>query len=121
MLLVRAAQHRSIPDDVGRLLAGKPLHRESRLLKLTPYLDDMGLLRVGGRLTNARIEEEAKHPLLLNPKHALTPHVIPFGCSLRLVSLRHKLLPICKCRPTPDTYAFAESLIAYFGRSKPLV
>lgn len=39
------------------------------LHKLSPYLDDQGVLRVGGRLTNADISYRQKHPIILPKCH----------------------------------------------------
>ena len=35
------------------------------------FIDEAGILRVGGRLRNAQIAEYAKHPILLSAKHPL--------------------------------------------------
>lgn len=37
--------------------------KQSSLYRLDPFIDDSGLLRVGGRLTSASIPYEEKHPL----------------------------------------------------------
>lgn len=37
----------------------------SKLQNLSPFLDENGLIRVGGRLKNAHISSHAKHPILL--------------------------------------------------------
>ncbi|XP_035228801.1 uncharacterized protein LOC118200916 [Stegodyphus dumicola] len=37
----------------------------SRVIQLTPFLDEEGVIRVGGRLKNANIPENSKHPILL--------------------------------------------------------
>ena len=43
--------------------------QSSRLHKYVPYIDNHGLIRVGGRLRNASIADSAKHPYIL-PKQA---------------------------------------------------
>lgn len=48
------------------------VHRKSRLLTLKPYLDENGLLRVGGRLRNAPITFAQKFPIVLPATHPLT-------------------------------------------------
>ncbi|XP_063994277.1 uncharacterized protein LOC135171578 [Diachasmimorpha longicaudata] len=48
----------------------------SKLVKLSPFLDKDGLLRVGGRLTNAHIPYSQRHPLILPCKHPVTDHII---------------------------------------------
>ena len=44
--------------------------------KLHPFLDDVGILRVGGRLKNALINYEAKHPIILPYRHHATDLII---------------------------------------------
>ncbi|XP_063389660.1 uncharacterized protein LOC134675379 [Cydia fagiglandana] len=44
--------------------------------KLSPFLDDAGLLRVGGRLSRASLEVDVKHPLLLPRDDRLTSLLI---------------------------------------------
>ena len=49
-LLLRASQHRSYHDVVSTLRKGKVLPSNHQLSTLAPYLDPVGILRVGGRL-----------------------------------------------------------------------
>lgn len=49
---------------------------KSNLLKLKPFIDDQGILRVGGRLTNAKIDDRMKHPCILPHNHLLTNMII---------------------------------------------
>ncbi|XP_059046949.1 uncharacterized protein LOC131842434 [Achroia grisella] len=44
--------------------------------KLSPFLDDAGFVRVGGRLANAKVDYSIKHPLLLPRNHRLTQLII---------------------------------------------
>ena len=41
------------------------MKRTSSLYRLDPFLDKDGILRVGGRIKQARISEEVKHPIIL--------------------------------------------------------
>ena len=47
-----------------------------QLNKLHPLLDEFGILRVGGRLENALISYEAKHPVVLPYQHHVTNLII---------------------------------------------
>ncbi|KAL0101900.1 hypothetical protein PUN28_018452 [Cardiocondyla obscurior] len=53
-----------------------PLPNSNPLLKLTPYIDGDGLLRVGSRLDNAAIDYECKHSLLLPKDSPITSLII---------------------------------------------
>ena len=46
------------------------------LRKLTPFIDEVGLLRVGGRLQNSDLPYDVKHPVILPAKHHVTELVI---------------------------------------------
>ena len=45
-------------------------------LKLSPFVDEHGLIRVGGRLKNASLPLSVKHPILIPSKHPLTELII---------------------------------------------
>ena len=48
----------------------------AHMKKLHPFLDEKGILRVGGRLENALIKFEAKHPIVLPYRHHVTNLII---------------------------------------------
>ena len=56
-------------QDMG---GGKDVSRQSHLKPLTPMLDELGLLRVGGRLTRAELPYDTAHPVILPKKHHIT-------------------------------------------------
>ncbi|KAJ8871600.1 hypothetical protein PR048_027927 [Dryococelus australis] len=56
-------------SELQCLKVGKPIPVKSRIACLCPFLDEDGVLRVGGRLTRASIPEEQKHPAVF-PKHS---------------------------------------------------
>ncbi|XP_018404637.1 PREDICTED: uncharacterized protein LOC108781220 [Cyphomyrmex costatus] len=66
-------EHSSVVHVVTSRL---PIPRSSPLIRLTPFLDALGLLRVGGRLQNSLLNEEEKHPWILPRKSTLTSLVI---------------------------------------------
>lgn len=78
----------------------RPLPTSSRLGSLSPQFDqETGLLRVGGKLRRAeQLEPDTIHPVLLDPKHPLTPLIIQDfdetllhpGPERVLAELRHK-------------------------------
>ena len=73
-ILIKRAQHRSFSKELSHILASppKPLHYKSSLLALHPELDKEGLLRVGGRLRAANLQEDQKHPVILSSKDRYT-------------------------------------------------
>lgn len=53
------------------------INRQSKIYRLTPYLDNEGLLRVGGRVNAAPgIDEYAKRPIILPRHHNITKLIL---------------------------------------------
>lgn len=80
---VRVEQAMAYGKEISALHQDKPIPKSSDVLTLSPMLDEQGLLRVGGRLGNADLGYEERHPLLL-----------PKSCRLSkiLVSYAHEQL-----------------------------
>lgn len=73
-LLLNKAQRESFPEELLLLKVGKPIQRSSRLLNLSPELDDTGeLIRVGGHLRRSEdLAYTSLHPVVLDPSHPVT-------------------------------------------------
>ena len=54
----------------------KNLKTPKSMRKLHPILDNDGILRVGGRLENAPVEYETKHPIILPYRHHVTDLIV---------------------------------------------
>jgi len=52
------------------------LKKDSKLITLDLFLDEMGLIRVGGRLRHTNLPEETKHPIVLPSKHHVTSLIL---------------------------------------------
>ncbi|KAJ8916314.1 hypothetical protein NQ315_005009 [Exocentrus adspersus] len=70
--LIWLAQHESFSEEYKLLTSNKNLNGKSALIRLSPFLDQNGLIRVGGRLKNSSLLFGEKHPLLLSKNHRLT-------------------------------------------------
>nr|XP_061835547.1 uncharacterized protein LOC133618822 [Nerophis lumbriciformis] len=77
-LILKQAQCESFPEELRLLKAGKPVPSVSRLLTLSPEMnEEEGLIRVGGRLRRAvDIEQTTLHPIVLDPGHPSTKLLI---------------------------------------------
>lgn len=66
---VRKEQHIYYAKEIKKLSdePGTGVAPSSPIAPCTPYIDDRGLLRLGGRLGRAPIPQSQKHPLLLLP------------------------------------------------------
>ncbi|KAJ8980497.1 hypothetical protein NQ317_000613 [Molorchus minor] len=70
LLLVRHVQGVAFAEEILKIKANKICSKPLR--KLNPFVDDNNILRVGGRLRNADLSYDAKHPALLPKNHSLT-------------------------------------------------
>jgi len=52
------------------------ISRQSSLLKLDPFIDEQGLIRVGRRLENSTLPFEVKHPIVLTRSSQVTDLII---------------------------------------------
>ncbi|CAG7725597.1 unnamed protein product, partial [Allacma fusca] len=97
-LWVRAAQRTIFAEEVLAVQNKMPLPRSSKLLTLSPMLDDNGLLRVGGRIDRAPLTFDERHPVMLPNAHHITRLIIEnlhrslkhAGCQLVLYHLQKK-------------------------------
>ncbi|CAK9800717.1 hypothetical protein ANTPLA_LOCUS7241 [Anthophora plagiata] len=100
--LIRMAQRERFHTEIDALTKDKGITKQSSLHSLAPYLDSLGIIRVGGRLSNASIPYNKRHPIVLPSKHALTDLIIKnehnrllhAGCQQVVASLREQFWPI---------------------------
>lgn len=71
----KTLQEEAFPKEMTALRSGLPLPKHSNILTLSPYLDDLGLLHVGGRLRNAKLDSAQINPVII-PKHHVTTLII---------------------------------------------
>ena len=70
--LLTSAQHRHERKDRAR----KGMTRSSSIYRLDPFLDEYGILRVGGRIEQADLPYEMKHPVILPKRSHITELII---------------------------------------------
>lgn len=75
IVLIRISQGESFPEELKQLKKGETIGRSS-ILRLTPFLDTDGILRVGGRLHHSHFSYGKKHPILLSGKHHLSRLIV---------------------------------------------
>ncbi|XP_062703575.1 uncharacterized protein LOC134286028 [Aedes albopictus] len=68
--LVRLSQQECCPQELKELPKRGSVHDSSNIVTLHPQLCD-GLMRVGGRLSEASISSGRRHPYILHHKHPL--------------------------------------------------
>ena len=76
VLWLSMAQSQMFPDEIESLKTKKVVSKASSLYTLHPFLDECGVLRVGGRLSNAECSYSQRHPVILRRHHELTTLII---------------------------------------------
>lgn len=76
LTLIENIQSNSFCKEIRSLKVGEGIPEKSKLIPLNPFVDERGILRVGGRLINANLPEHKKHQILLPADHHLTRLII---------------------------------------------
>ena len=74
--LIRIVQTQSYTAELALLATVGHVARRSPLLRLLPFVDPSGLLRVGDCLQHLALRENEKHPLILSARHLITELLI---------------------------------------------
>ncbi|XP_063404523.1 uncharacterized protein LOC134687988 [Mytilus trossulus] len=69
IFIIKEVQKEDFGREIECLRNKRPLPNNSSVLSLSPVLDENGILRVGGRLRNAKITSKEKTPILISGKH----------------------------------------------------
>ncbi|XP_037893969.1 uncharacterized protein LOC119640200 [Glossina fuscipes] len=70
--IIKYIQIISFHAEIAAVQKGANLNAKSHIQSLSPFLDNNGLLRVGGRLRNCNLDFNSKHPILLPKNYAFT-------------------------------------------------
>ena len=73
---ISLTQKEIFPQEIKQLKSGKRVSRSSPLKLLNPFLDDEGLLRVGGREVHSGRTYDIKHPLIIHSRHPLVRIIV---------------------------------------------
>lgn len=73
--IFKLIQLEQFTDEIKRI-SNSGQAKTSRLMALNPFIDKEGLLRVGGRLCNAKIAADKRFPILLPSRHHVTDLII---------------------------------------------
>ncbi|XP_031637273.1 uncharacterized protein LOC116349812, partial [Contarinia nasturtii] len=63
---IKYHQQKYFAGDIELLKNGKSLSRDSIIVKMSPFVDGDGLLRVGGRIKRSMMSFDTKHPIILH-------------------------------------------------------
>ncbi|XP_011312921.1 uncharacterized protein [Fopius arisanus] len=73
---VRLTQKQFFASAIRSLRRDHQLPTGHQLTKMTPFLDELGIMRVGGRLRNAELDADEIHPIILPRQSRLTTLII---------------------------------------------
>ncbi len=77
-LLWKLSQENTFSEQRQRLRKGNDLTTRDPLLSLHPFLDNQGVLRVGGRLQRSKLKYSQRHPVVLDRKEPLTHLIVQY-------------------------------------------
>lgn len=69
---IKQTQSAHFSEEIKILTESKRFAKSHSLLRLVTFVDEHGLLCVGGRLQNAHLEPDAKHAIILLRESAFT-------------------------------------------------
>ena len=75
-ILITTVQHEKFDDELSRFRNGHTLLRGSHLRSLLPFIDDDGVMRVGGRLQYSHHSYDEKHRIILPANSHLSELII---------------------------------------------
>ena len=79
-VIFRMIQRKSFLEEVKALSSGthntNGVNRSSSLFKLDPFLDNNGVLRVGGRLSRSKLTSNEAHPVVLPNTSNITEAIV---------------------------------------------
>ena len=78
LLIIKEVQKTYFQREIECLISEKLLPRDSKILSLNPYLDKDAILRVGGRLKFAKIDDFQKHPFIIPKSDHIAKNLVEF-------------------------------------------
>ena len=76
LLWIRRVQSINFKDELKTIQQERTLSKSNSLIRLNPFIDPQGLLRVGGRLKHAVLAYDERYPIILPSKSIFTRLII---------------------------------------------
>ncbi|XP_036143404.1 uncharacterized protein LOC118645802 [Monomorium pharaonis] len=100
--LCKAVQNQSFFSEYEALSNARSIAISSNMNSLSPFLDDDGLIRVGGRIKNSALSFDASHQIILPRHHPLTKLIIQYehirnfyaGLQATMAAVRQRFWPL---------------------------
>ena len=77
--IIKSVQEGYFKDEIEALKKKQRLKASSCIIRLDPFMDSKGLLRVGGRICKSALEKNIQHPILM-PRYCRTTQLIIEWC-----------------------------------------
>lgn len=125
-LIIKKSQNDSFTADIFNLKQNEQLSSNSRLLNLTPVLDEQGLIRVGGRIRRVDgVSFDTVQPVILDGRHKVAQLIVEHyhrrsmhGANELVVNELRQRYWILKLRPTVRGVS-SRCLFCKFRRGTP--
>lgn len=88
-IIIKVVQVEAFNAELKCLEDKLSVPKNSQLLRLDPFIDEEGILRVGGRIHMAALPENEKHPVILPQNYHLTKLFVEL-CFLNAIILMNK-------------------------------
>ena len=76
--VIKLCQRRGFQKKISTLEKGRAISSQSSIFKLDPFLDNDGVLRVGGRIIKANLDYHLQHHVLLPKEGHITLAIMKF-------------------------------------------
>lgn len=70
--IFKEVQRETFQQEIQALRKGQPVNKKSSIVSLNPFIDQDGIIRVGGRIQQSELPTEQKHSIILPNKHKVT-------------------------------------------------
>ena len=100
--IVRLLQQDTFSKEYSLLVNKRPLHTKSQLRALSPFMDEAGVIRVGGRISKSTFGYDKIHPILIPKKGVFSKLLFEqyhrdlchAGPQMLLYTIREKFWPL---------------------------
>ncbi|XP_035205270.1 uncharacterized protein LOC118180260 [Stegodyphus dumicola] len=69
IIWTKTVQSEAFAEELSSLRQGKTISKTSSILELNPFLNNDGIMHVGGRLQKSRLSYLQRHPIIMPSKH----------------------------------------------------
>ena len=83
-ICILISQSTDFSQEIIALQRGKEINKGNSMVRLAPFLDKMGIIRVGGRLHNSNLSFNDKHPPIISGNSQLGKLIIDWGHRMAL-------------------------------------